>query len=164
MTAGEPILRPAARVLLVDARERLLLFEGCDPAEPELGWWWFTPGGGLDPGETPAQGAARELSEETGLRLAPDRLVGPVCRRVAEFGFQGRRYRQAEDFFLARVPAWEVDVSGFTDLERVAVRNPRWWTLPQLRARSETVYPADIADWLPELLTGDWSGTTRLVQ
>lgn len=33
------------------------------------------PGGKLEPGETPAEGAARELAEETGLRVDPARLV-----------------------------------------------------------------------------------------
>jgi 8-oxo-dGTP diphosphatase len=40
---------------------------------------WYTPGGGLEPGEEPAAGAARELLEETGLRPSgPLRLVGLV--------------------------------------------------------------------------------------
>ncbi|HEX2526933.1 MAG TPA: NUDIX hydrolase [Geminicoccus sp.] len=46
-------------------------------------------GGGLRPDERPAAGAARELAEETGLRLAPDRLhpEGSIklvheCRRL----------------------------------------------------------------------------------
>ena len=47
MTA--PIDRRAARVLLLDAQDRLLLFLGRDPANAARGQWWFTPGGGLDP-------------------------------------------------------------------------------------------------------------------
>ncbi|MET0424419.1 MAG: NUDIX domain-containing protein, partial [Actinoplanes sp.] len=45
--------RRAARVLIVDPAGRTLLLHGGDPARPEQRWW-FTPGGGLEQGETPA--------------------------------------------------------------------------------------------------------------
>ncbi len=37
---------------------------------------WAIPGGRLDPGETPHEAALRELHEEVGLELAPDRVLG----------------------------------------------------------------------------------------
>jgi 8-oxo-dGTP pyrophosphatase MutT (NUDIX family) len=37
---------------------------------------WAIPGGRLDPGETPRDAALRELHEEVGLDLAPDRVLG----------------------------------------------------------------------------------------
>jgi lipoyl(octanoyl) transferase len=49
---------PQARVLLVRRR-------------PERGGFWQVLTGRLEPGESPAQAAARELEEETGLRLSP---------------------------------------------------------------------------------------------
>merc|ERR1719357_1711200 len=39
---------------------------------------WVFPGGALDAGETPEEAAARELSEETGLRVRSDSL-GFLC-------------------------------------------------------------------------------------
>jgi 8-oxo-dGTP diphosphatase len=36
---------------------------------------WHAPSGKLDPGETPVQAAARELSEETGLHTDPEALT-----------------------------------------------------------------------------------------
>jgi ADP-ribose pyrophosphatase YjhB (NUDIX family) len=37
---------------------------------------WAMPGGSLDPGELPTSGVAREVEEETGLKVLPVRLVG----------------------------------------------------------------------------------------
>ena len=62
-----PGVRVAARVLLVDPAGRLLLFQGFDPHVPDESFW-FTAGGGLEPGEELLAGAQRELREETGLR------------------------------------------------------------------------------------------------
>jgi 8-oxo-dGTP pyrophosphatase MutT (NUDIX family) len=132
--------RLAARVLLVDEADRVLLFHGIDPADPTDDWW-VTPGGGLQPGESPADGAARELFEETGLRMDPADLGEPVFRNVVEFSFDGRAYRQQQDFFLLRVPAWEVDTTNFEDAERAAVDGHRWWPLVELEATSERFYP-----------------------
>ena len=57
--------RHAARVLLFDQNDRVLLIRGREPGNPAT--FWFTPGGGLDPGEDDLDGARRELREETGL-------------------------------------------------------------------------------------------------
>jgi 8-oxo-dGTP pyrophosphatase MutT (NUDIX family) len=135
--------RKAARVLLLDHLNRLLLFLGADPAHPEHGTWWITPGGGLNAGESEVDAARRELFEETGLRAVA--LEGPVWHRVAEFDFAGERYRQSEVFFLLRVDVHEVDTSGFDPIERVALVDHRWWTLEELAATDEIVYPRELA-------------------
>jgi 8-oxo-dGTP pyrophosphatase MutT (NUDIX family) len=144
--------RSAARVLLLDDQDRVLLLHGYDPADRDRGPWWFTPGGGLEPGEPHQAGAARELFEETGLRLDPDEFTGPVYEQVVEFPLDGRRYRQAEQFFLARIPSWEVDTSGFTDLELRSVDGHRWWSVEALRSTAERVYPAGLADLIAGVL------------
>jgi 8-oxo-dGTP pyrophosphatase MutT (NUDIX family) len=131
----------------MDSAGRLLLFHGFDPARPRHGYW-FTVGGGLDEGETPAQGAARELFEETGLRVDPDRLGDPVWQEITEFPFDGAWYRQQQEFFVLRVPAWEVDTTGFNEIERACVDGHRWWSVPELESTGERYYPSD----LPTLL------------
>jgi 8-oxo-dGTP pyrophosphatase MutT (NUDIX family) len=145
----DPIARRAGRVLLLDARQRLLLFHGFDPARPTHGYW-FTPGGGLDEGETMLEGAARELYEETGLKLDPEQLGPAVWREVTEYPFDGLRYRQEQEFFVVRVQSWEVDTSGFEELERNSVDAHRWWTLDELTATDQRYYPEN----LPSLLRG----------
>jgi 8-oxo-dGTP pyrophosphatase MutT (NUDIX family) len=143
-----PIPRRAGRVLLLDAAGRVLLFHGYDPGRPEHGYW-FTPGGGLDEGESMAEGAARELFEETGLRLPAERLGAAVWREVTEFPFAGQRYRQEQEFFLVRVDSWQVDTVGFNDIERISVDGHRWWTVEELETTGDRYYPTD----LPELLS-----------
>jgi 8-oxo-dGTP pyrophosphatase MutT (NUDIX family) len=144
---AEPIPRIAARVLLIDQADRVLLFHGTDPGDP-TDVYWVTPGGGLQPGENPAEGAARELFEETGLRVAPAELGDPVFRNVTEFSFEHRSYRQEQDFFLLRVPSLEVDTSNFDDSERRSVDGHRWWTVAELESAAESYYP----ETLPSLL------------
>lgn len=47
---------------------------GTRKAEPEVGEWVY-PGGHIEDGETAEQGAARELEEESGVKVSPDKLI-----------------------------------------------------------------------------------------
>jgi len=135
-------------VLLLDGQDRVLLLKWADPARPDRGIWWITPGGGLDDGEGFAEGAVRELFEETGLRLDVTALSDVVLERDIDTEIAGRAYHQHEQFFVARVERHKVDTSGFSELEVACMREHRWWTLPDLDTTSERLSPAD----LPALL------------
>ncbi|MFK3980234.1 NUDIX hydrolase [Micromonospora sp. NPDC050397] len=156
MTVYTP--RQAARVLLLDAADRVLLFHGWDPARPGHRYW-FTPGGGLDPGESSAHGAARELAEETGLRVTPEQLGEPVWRESTEFTFGGEWFRQQQEFFLCRVPAgesaFEVDTAGFDQIERDSIDEHRWWSVADLERTGERFYPTDLPALLRRVLGGE---------
>ena len=137
-------VRRSARVLLLDASDRVLLFRGGDPSNPGAGTWWFTPGGGVDDGESLVEGAVRELFEETGLRCAAADLGEPVHDEQSEFDFAGRRFTQHSTFFVLRVPTHEVDTSGFEELEASSIVEHRWWAREELRATPEVVYPREL--------------------
>ena len=61
---------PTASVLTYDASGQVLLVRHAD------GDVWTTPGGMIEPGETPANAAVRETWEETGLIVALTRIIG----------------------------------------------------------------------------------------
>ncbi|HYN75468.1 MAG TPA: NUDIX domain-containing protein [Candidatus Limnocylindria bacterium] len=151
--AGVEVLhRRAARALILDRHDRLLLFVGLDPDRPERGSWWFTPGGGLNAGEDETFGLCREVREETGLNVDPALIGSPVWHRVAEFLFAGQWYRQSEHFYLLRVTDHVVDTTGFEPLEASAVQGHRWWDLDALASTDDVVYPSALAVELRRLL------------
>ena len=78
-----PILRPSARVLLIDDQDRVLLLR----ANVGEGDVWITPGGALEPGETAEDAARRELREETGIESAE--LSPCVWTRTHRFVWAG---------------------------------------------------------------------------
>ncbi|SDJ11992.1 Uncharacterized conserved protein [Actinokineospora alba] len=157
-----PRPRPSARVILLDDQDRVLLFHGHDPDRAE-DKFWFTAGGGVEPGEDLRTAAARELFEETGVKLEPDVLEGPLWRRRVAFSFEGRNYDGEEWFFLARLPEdAKIDTVGFTDLEARTIGEHRWWSTTDLKATGETVYPVQLAELLPTATT--WDGTLRAVR
>lgn len=153
--------RRAARVLLLADRS-VLLVKGVDPARPDAGHWWFTPGGGLGEGESLEDGAVREVFEETGLRLDDHELGDVVATRVAVFEFDGRRFRQAESFFAVEVQQFVPHARGWDELERRALLQHRWWRFEELRTTDETVYPRELPNLVEAVLAGGISDAIRL--
>lgn len=158
------LTRRAARVILVDAQDRVLLLRGHDADNPTR-HWWFTVGGGIDPGEDERDAAVREVAEETGLHLERDDLEGPVLTRSAIFDFAREHCLQHETFFLVRLDQGrhggsELSRAGWTDLESSFLDECAWLTLEELRGVSIEVFPASLPDLVEHLLVG-WDGITR---
>ena len=150
--------RRAGRVLPVDAHGRVLLLRGFDPADPGHPFW-FTVGGAPDHGETLAEAASRELREEVGILADAASLGGPVWHRTTEFGFDGTRYRQEEDYFLLRVGSPAVSLDGMEYMEQQTTLGYCWLSPDDLDVLSEPVHPAELPRLLRDL-TSPSPGTT----
>lgn len=143
----KPSARRSARVILADGADRLLLFESAG--------FWFTPGGGIEPGETIEQAATRELWEETGLLIAADQL-GPVVAETsgyADLGFAAGMFHDL--FYFQRAPeGFCVDTSGWQPLEASTMSGHRWWTVDEVAAAPKIVFPFELAPLARDLLAG----------
>jgi 8-oxo-dGTP pyrophosphatase MutT (NUDIX family) len=131
--------RRAARAVLLDPDDRVLLLCSIDPTNPGRGRWWTTVGGGIEPSETPQEALRREVAEEVGIREIE---LGPLLwRRRSRFRFMGQEFEQDNDYFLARTSVTDIDMSCCEAAERVSTVESRWWVPADLLATSEVVYP-----------------------
>jgi len=147
--------RTSARVVLLDGNGAVLLLCGSDPAraggDNPAPRWWFTIGGAAQVGESLAQAAVRELEEETGLRVPPDAVVGPVWRRDAVIDFNGSVIRSEEMYFVYRTERFEPSDDGRSGLERSYIHGHRWCDatmIDMLVANGEAVYPRQLGELL----------------
>lgn len=151
MESIEVVERVAGRVILLDPDDRVLLFQGFDPKRPDQRWW-FTPGGGLEPGEAEREAAVRELREETGLTVLPQDLGDAVFSNYVEFMFDGKLLRQHNHFFALRTGLFEVSTAGFDAMEQLTHVAHRWWSVEALRGTEETIHPENLADLVAGVL------------
>ena len=137
--------RPSSRLIILDPQDHVLLFHFDFASGPLAGDpFWATPGGGLEPGESYAQAARRELLEETGLTqpVSPE-----IARREAHFlSPKGEKIRGLERYFGLRVQNRELDFSRHTTLEQHAMRRHYWWSMDELAQTHERIHPVEIAD------------------
>lgn len=110
-------LRVAAYALITDDAGRLLL-----PHWHQGPGGWTLPGGGIDPGEDPADGVLREVREETGFEAEIEELLGidnmiiPGDRRLSAEK-QGVPMQALRIVYRARITGGELTVEqgGSTD-------------------------------------------------
>jgi ADP-ribose pyrophosphatase YjhB (NUDIX family) len=148
------ILRHSVRAIVLDEDERVLLCRFAIP-EPAGTVVWATPGGGIEPGETPLAALSRELQEEVGLAVPTDpphvwhqEVVAPGHAE----GYDG----VINDYFLVRTAAFTP--RGTLSDDQLAAENIsglKWWHLHEIAsyAGAELFSPRDFATPLTALIS-----------
>jgi 8-oxo-dGTP pyrophosphatase MutT (NUDIX family) len=129
--AGVPWRRQTARVLPVDPEGRVLLLHGWDPHHPEAPFW-FTIGGGAEPGESLRDAAVREMREEVGISVDPLALGEPIAQNTVEFSWAGYQIVQQQTFYAVLVESADVSLDGLDDWERATTDAYGWLSAEDL--------------------------------
>ena len=143
--------RPTARVILLDPADRVLLMKGRLPSAPDRPGAWFTVGGGVEPGESFIEAAAREVREETGIA---DFVLGPVVWVREGVMRMPEPMLFKECYVVARCGAAEPTRAGWNAFERELIDDIRWWNVPDLAITTERVFPPGLASRLPDIVAG----------
>jgi ADP-ribose pyrophosphatase YjhB (NUDIX family) len=131
--------KPTAGALCVD-NGRVLLARR---AHPPFEGFWDIPGGFLDEGEDPLDGLRRELREETGLEVEPQRFLGIWMDR---YGGDSTAEATLNLYWTARVVGG--DAAPADDVSEL-----RWFNRDELPAPDELAFenvPLVLAVWRDE--------------
>ncbi|PKH41916.1 ADP-ribose pyrophosphatase YjhB, NUDIX family [Nocardioides alpinus] len=136
------------KLLLLDEEDRLLLINGRDPRSGDT--HWYPVGGGIEPGESLQEAAAREAHEETGLAALSPGV--PVWTRDHTYRYDGRTVEVHEDWLVHTVPHFDPAPAAMSAYEARSVVGFRWWRADELCQTRETVYPPALGELLTALL------------
>jgi 8-oxo-dGTP diphosphatase len=131
--------KPTAGALCVDSGRVLLARRATAPFRG----FWDIPGGFLDEGEGPLDGLRRELREETGLEVEPERFLGIWMDR---YGGDATAEATLNLYWTARVVGGEAAPAD-------DVSELRWFDRDELPAADELAFenvPLVLAAWRDE--------------
>lgn len=150
------IQRNAVRAIVLTPELKVLLMRIRAPQGGD--WFWITPGGGLESGETEEAGLRRELKEELGLERFE---VGPlVWRRQHTFDWGGQRICQREQYRIVHVTEFEPEMSD--PVEAKVLDRFRWWHTDELREAHGALTPRSLADIVTRYLTHGAPAVTQV--
>ena len=114
---------------------------------------WITPGGGVEDHESHAEGAIRELFEETGLVV--EAVGDPVWSVTGESWFaDGHVQSTYAEFFAVHTQSFEPVDDNWMPNEFSDIHDVRWWQLDELRVTDEAFGPLNLVDVATAVLDG----------
>jgi 8-oxo-dGTP diphosphatase len=98
------IMMPTVTAIVFNEQGEILLQQRRDNGK------WNLPGGIIEPGEEPADAIIREVFEETGLHVIPERIAGVYggAANVGQFA-NGDQYAMINITFVCRITGGELD-------------------------------------------------------
>lgn len=140
-------IRRAARIIVVSAAERVLLFRFDVSDRPPF---WVTAGGECEPDESFEEAARRELFEETGLTADPGQQIARTTPKFVTI--EGEPIQADERYFLLRVDTEAISTAHHTELEQKVMTQHRWFLRNELSDWPEAIFPENLSDIVTEAL------------
>jgi 8-oxo-dGTP pyrophosphatase MutT (NUDIX family) len=106
------IMTPGVTAIILNEQGEVLLQKRSDNL------LWGMPGGAIDPGEDPADAVVREVREETGLEVVPERVIGVYGGKEAVVTYpNGDQVAVISILFLCRIVGGALQPDGDETLE-----------------------------------------------
>ncbi len=138
------LVRHAVRVVPISPTGQVLLLQCVRPGAPDAPFW-VTIGGGIESGESERAAAVRELWEETGIRVDPNDLRGPLATESVEFAWAHYDIEQHQSYYVVDVEDTPVTFAHLEEVEIETTVGYRWWKLVELRRTDEHVLSNQLA-------------------
>ncbi|MBA2608323.1 MAG: NUDIX domain-containing protein [Actinobacteria bacterium] len=161
----EQLHRRAARLVVINRDGRVCLFQCNDPQQPLEQPFWLTPGGGVEPGEEDLRmTACRELLEETGHRVQPSELIGPIAICEGSWEWRGQPIYSVDTYFALRVDNLAVDYTNQDPIEAEILGQHGWLSPDEMDASELAVVPKGLAQLVRDLMARSLSDTPRVLE
>ncbi|MBU3156867.1 NUDIX hydrolase [Clostridium estertheticum] len=146
-------IRKSARAILINNKNKVLLFRFKFENIKGENVLWVTPGGGVEEGENFEQALKRELFEETGLTL---NSVGPwIWTKEVIFEGKEKDFVSYERYYLIKIDNTDISFENMALNEVRTLKGFKWWDINELLSSTEEFFTPQIGKLLLEIIKGN---------